>query len=729
MVKKKKTKRRGPKLTAKKLQKGILRLLEENPKAKLNPRYIKDKLCISNNKDSIGHALDQLREKGLLQSVSFSSPVLKKSKELRPTREIRTSKSAKPSTFYEGKVDMTRTGDAYIVVKDLEDDIFVPSKKLKSAMNGDLVEVELIPSRRRRRSEGKVKRVIERSATHFLGTLNVQRKYAVLVPDNAKIPFEIFVPLEDTKGAADKEIVVVKVTKWPARSKESPTGVVTSILGAAGGNEIEMNSILLSNGFNMDFPEEVIAESEALPLEIPASEADKRRDMRSVTTFTIDPDTARDFDDALSIEFLKNGECEVGVHIADVTHYVEAGTELDKEAYLRSTSVYLVDRVAPMLPERLSNELCSLRPHEDKCTFSAVFVFSKGGKIKSRWFGKTLIHSDRRFAYEEAQEVLEAKEGDFAKELEKLNKLAHVLRKEKFKGGAIAFESEEVKFELDEEGYPLGLYVKERKDAHMLIEDFMLLANREVATFIIDKQTNQAEIPFVYRVHDHPNPDKLSDFVNFALNLKFQIKTDTPRQIADSFNRLAEAAKEDPVFKMLQPLAIRTMAKAVYTTENIGHYGLAFDNYSHFTSPIRRYADVLTHRILEKNLEKTYRVKKEQLEDQCLHISSQERKAMICERESIKYKMVEYMEQFIGDEFEGFISGIIDRGFFVELRNTKAEGMVGFETMGEPFEVAESRLKAVGKRSRREIKMGDTVKVRIVDTDISRRQIEMELVE
>ncbi len=624
---------------------------------------------------------------------------------------------------------MTRAGDAYIVCDGLEDDVRVSGKKLNSAMNGDIVEIELLPSRGRRRLEGKVRRVVQRGATHFLGTLKMLRKYAVLVPDNPKIPFEIFVELADTKGAKDNEIAVVKVTKWPKRSEESPVGVVTSILGAAGGNEIEMNSILLSNGFNMDFPEEVVEESEALALEIPASEAKRRRDMRPVTTFTIDPDTAKDFDDALSIEYLDNGDIEIGVHIADVTHYVKEGTELDKEAYLRSTSVYLVDRVAPMLPERLSNELCSLRPHEDKCTFSAVFVFSKKGKIKSRWFGKTLIHSDRRFTYEEAQEGLDSGEGDFAKELRKMNEIAHVLRKQKFKNGAIAFESPEVKFELDDEGYPLGLYVKERKDAHMLIEDFMLLANREVATFIVEKQAKQAEIPFVYRVHDLPNPDKVADFVSFARLLKFDIKTDTPRQIADSYNRLAEAAEKDPALKMLQPIAIRTMAKAIYTSDNIGHYGLGFDNYSHFTSPIRRYSDVLTHRILEKNLEGTYRMKKERLEEMCQHISGQERKAMESERESIKYKMVEYMEQFIGEEFVGHVSGIIERGFFVELKDTKAEGMIPFETLDEPYDVQDGRLKAVAQRSRKEIKMGDVVKVRIVDTELSRRQIEMELIE
>ncbi len=722
MVKKKRPKKKGLKMTAKQLQKGILKLLNENPKAKLTHRYIKDQLNISNNKDSIGHALQILTEEGRLTNKTNNSiKRFEKNKNFSTPRIV--------AKTYEGKVDMTRTGDAYIICDDLEQDVRVSAKKLKSAMNGDRVLIEILPSRGRQRLDGKVKKVLERAVEHFLGKLRVLRKYSVVVPEDTRIPFEIFVERSDTKGAEDGDVVVVKVTKWPTRQKESPVGVITSVLGEPGGNEIEMNSILLSNGFDLGFTDEVLAAAEKLPAEIPASEARRRRDMRSITTFTIDPDTAKDFDDALSVEFRKNGECEVGIHIADVTHYVKEGTALDKEAYDRSTSVYLVDRVAPMLPERLSNELCSLRPHEDKCTFSAVFVFGRTGKIKSRWFGKTLTHSDRRFTYGEAQEVLESGKGDFAKELRKLNKLAHVLRKEKFKNGAIAFESEEVKFKLDEEGTPIGVYVKERQDAHMLIEDFMLLANREVATYISKKEEGQAEIPFVYRIHDTPNPDKVADFVNFARNLGFSIQTDTPQQIAESYNRLAEAAREDEALRMLEPIAIRTMAKAIYTTDNIGHYGLGFDHYSHFTSPIRRYSDVLTHRLLEKNLESTYRTKKERLEEMCQHISTQERRAMEAERESVKYKMVEYIQQFVGQSFEGYVSGIIDRGFFVELIDSKAEGMVGFESFDEAYEVEDGRLQARGRRSGNVIRMGDRVKVRILDTDLSRRQIEMVMAE
>jgi ribonuclease R len=381
-----------------------------------------------------------------------------------------------------------------------------------------------------------------------------------------------------------------------------------------------------------------------------------------------------------------------------------------------------------MLPERLSNGLCSLRPKEDRLTFSAVFEFDKDDKVVNRWFGKTIIHSDRRFSYEEAQERLDTGAGDFANELKLLNKTAHKLRKERFKNGAIDFDTEEVRFRLDEYGVPVEVFVKERKDAHMLIEDFMLLANREVATFIRKKAENEMEIPFVYRIHDYPNTDKVAELARFAKELGFQMHINTPKEIAKSFNRLAQLAEKDGAFKLLQPIAIRTMAKAEYSTDNIGHYGLAFDFYSHFTSPIRRYSDVLAHRILELNLgEKTIRSDKERLQEQCRHISLQERKAMNAERESIKYKQVEFMEKHVGEVFEGYISGMIDRGIFVEIAGNKCEGMVGFETLDEAFDIEEGRLRAKGMRSGRVLRMGDLVKIRIVETNLQKRQIEMEL--
>jgi ribonuclease R len=718
MPKKKESKPKANKFSAKQLQQEVLKVFQSDPKARLHPRQIAQKLAAANNKDSIQHAINQLIAEGKVMDLGDYKYKLNQ-------REAPKNKAK----LYEGHVDMTRTGAAYIVCDGLENDVYVPASLMNTAMHGDRVVLKAWMPRGRRRFEGEVIKVLERATEHFLGTIRLYERYAIVVPEKAAT-MDILVDLAETKNANEGDLVVVRIQDWGGDKQGTIRGKVTSVLGAAGSHDIEMKAILINNGFNLDFPEEVIAESDTLETEITEAEIAKRRDMRGVTTFTIDPFNAKDFDDALSFQYLENGDLEVGVHIADVSHYLKAGTALDKEAYVRSTSVYLVDRVLPMLPEKLSNELCSLRPHENKLTFSAIFTFDKNEKITSRWFGKTIIHSDRRFTYEEAQEILDGKEGEYAEELKVLNDLAKKLKKERFKKGAINFETEEVQFRLDPEGVPIELFVKERKDAHMLIEDFMLLANKEVATFISEKGKEQ-EIPFVYRIHDEPNPDKVFELSRFAHELGFEMKITTPKDISKSYNQLAEAAETNTALRLLQPIAIRTMSKAAYSTENIGHYGLAFEFYSHFTSPIRRYSDVLAHRILELNLppDKFYRVDKEPLEERCKHISMQERKAMDAERESVKYKQVEYMEKHVGDEFVGYISGIIDRGFFVMLKANYCEGMVSFETMNEPFEVAESRLRMKGAYTRRELKMGDEVTVRIVRTDISKRQIEMTLVE
>ncbi|MEO1713468.1 MAG: VacB/RNase II family 3'-5' exoribonuclease, partial [Bacteroidota bacterium] len=512
-----------------------------------------------------------------------------------------------------GKVDMTKTGSAYIVSDQMEDDVFVTAKYLNAALHGDQVKVAVWRRRGRTKPEGEILEIVKRATEHFLGTIHISNKYAFVIPDRLNMPVDIYVDLENTKGARDQDKVIVRVEKWHDDKKRSPEGIITSVLGAVGSSDIEMKGILINNGFNLEFPEEVIAEAEKFPIEIEASEVERRRDMRKVTTFTIDPNDAKDFDDALSIEYLENGHCEIGVHIADVSHYVKPESQLDKEALSRSTSVYLVDRVLPMLPERLSNGLCSLRPHEDKYTFSAVFEFDKDDKVVNRWFGKTLTHSDHRFTYGGAQKVLDGEDGPFSAELKVMNRIAHKLRKKRFRDGAINFETEEVRFRLDEDGVPIEVYLKERKDAHMLIEDFMLLANREVAGYITEKG-KENEIPFVYRIHDEPDPDRVAELVSFAKEMGVEINVGSPLEIAKSFNRLTKQAQEDPALKLLGPVAIRTMAKAVYSSDNIGHYGLGFEHYSHFTSPIRRYSDVLAHRILEKNLEgNTFRTNKAKL--------------------------------------------------------------------------------------------------------------------
>ena len=721
MTKRKKSKIKGNKLNSKQLQIEIYRLFKRQPRKRFNPRQVIKKLKIANNRDAVQYALDKLVESNRLIALEGYKYKIK-----RQHVGGHTEKS-----LHEGYVDMTRTGSAYIVCDDLEDDVHIAAKNTNTAMHGDRVEIRVWTPSGRRRPEGEVVKILERATEHFLGTIRYTNKHAIVAPDSS-MANDIFVRLENTKEAEDGDKVVVKMIDWTSTRYRNPEGVVETVLGVAGTHDIEMKAILINNGFNLTFPKAVIDESEALAIEISEEEITKRRDLRNTITFTIDPDTAKDFDDALSIRYLENGECEIGVHIADVSHYVVPGTALDKEALERSTSVYLVDRVLPMLPEKLSNELCSLRPNEDKLTFSAIFVFDKNDKIVSRWFGKTIIHSDRRFTYDEVQDIMDKKEGDYFHELWYLNRLAYKLRKQRYKQGAINFETEEVKFRLDEHNVPVEVYIKERKDAHMLIEDFMLLANREVSQFVSKKgEAASEEIPFVYRIHDDPNPDKVAELALFAKELGFQMDISSPKAIARSYNRMIKAAETDYSLKLLEPLAIRTMSKAEYSTQNIGHYGLAFDFYSHFTSPIRRYSDVLAHRILEKNLSngEYFRTNKEKLEEKCKHISMQERKAMDAERESVKYKQVEFLEKHVGEVFDGFINGFIDRGIFIELKDNRCEGMVSFSNINESFDLSNGRLRITGTRTGKQYKMGDAVKVRILSTNLEKRQIDMTLVD
>ncbi len=720
MSQKKNSKTKGNKLSPTQLQREILKLFRRQPKKRLNPKQIARKLKVDNNRDSIQHALNMLAEnKQLLDKGHFKYQLNRKTDSAPAQQGRRSDKTA------EGLVDMTRSGDGYIMVDGMEDDIHISAKLMNTALHGDRVRIRYWRPRGRRRQEGEVVEVLERASEHFVGTIWLYPNYAIVVPEG-KVPIDIVVDLAHTADAADGDKVIVEVTQWRSKTYPNPEGKITMVLGQAGSHDIEMKSILINNGFNLTYPPNVLKETEFLPGEIIPGDMEARRDLRGVTTFTIDPDTARDFDDALSVEKLENGHIEVGIHIADVSHYVRPGMALDKEAYRRSTSVYLVDRVLPMLPERLSNELCSLRPHEDKLTFSAVFTFDDQRRLRKRWFGKTIIHSDRRFTYEEAQAVIESGTGDFPEEMTYLNELAKALRRRRFREGSINFESDEVKFRLDENGAPVEIYMKERKEAHMLVEDFMLLANREVAAFMHKKGGQKEKIPFVYRVHDEPNSEKVQELARFAGELGFSMKVDTPRDIARSYNRLVEAARKDRGLKLLEPIAIRTMAKAIYTTDNIGHYGLGFDNYTHFTSPIRRYSDVLVHRILEQNLgRQVHKEDETKLEEMCKHISMQERKAMDAERESVKYKQVEFIENHIGEVFVGRISGIIERGLFVALEDNLCEGLVDFSSMDEAFDLMEGGLRVRGRRSGHILKMGQRVKVRILRTDLARRQIDM----
>ncbi len=631
---------------------------------------------------------------------------------------------------YVGTVDMTRSGSAYIVADDLEHDVYVPAKRLGTAMDGDRVRIQITSRRRPNTPEGKVVGIEKRKRDRYIGTVHQFGRRTVVIPTDNRINMDILIPDGTPDQSKDGNKVVVKIVKWPRKRGKNALGEITTVLGQAGTSDIEMKAILINQGFNLEFPDEVKREAEQLEDETKKeAEGGHRRDFREVTTFTIDPETAKDFDDALSYQRLENGDIEVGIHIADVTHYVEEGSALDEEAYERATSVYLVDRTLPMLPERLSNELCSLRPGEDSCTFSAVFTFDpESHKVKERWFGKTLIHSTRRFTYDEAQEIMDSGSGSFASELDMLNRIAKSLRKRKFEDGAIAFETDEIQFELNEDGVPMDIFLKERRDAHLLVEDFMLLANREVARYIAQHHDKQS-IPFVYRVHDLPDIERLADFALFARELGVEFDLSTPRKIAESFNELTEQSMQKDKLKILQPMAIRTMAKAEYSIENIGHYGLGFDYYTHFTSPIRRYADVLVHRILQKNLHGYSRENPSKLAAKCRHISEMERQAMGAERESVKYKQIEYMESKVGEEFTGIISGMIDRGLFVELKDTWCEGMVEFSSLSDHYDINESRFKAIGRHRGGKLRMGDEIRVKVVDTDIDKRQMTLKMID
>jgi ribonuclease R len=711
---------KGQKLPPKELKRHIMLLFKRHPKHRFNPKQIIKKLKIDNYSPAVQDVLKGLVKDNQLIDMQDNKYGLNKY-----TTDNNNVKS------YEGIVDKTRSGAAYVCSEELTDDVFITPKNMNSAQDGDKVRVVITRiAKSGRKPEGVITEVLERSSDSFIGSISISSKFAFVIPDGEGSSTDIFVPLRDIKGAKDGDKVVVKVVDWLEGENKSPVGKVSTVLSGKNASDLAMKTILVNNGFDLVFPDDVVAESEELDTTMSEDEIAKRRDMRTVTTFTIDPDTAKDFDDALSIQWLENGHCEIGVHIADVAHYVRPGTALDKEAFFRSTSVYLVDRVSPMLPEKLSNGLCSLRPNEDKFTFSAVFEFDKNDKIVKRWFGRTVTHSNRRFTYEEAQEMIETDEGDFANEIKVMNRLAKKLRVEKFKNGAISFESAEVKFKLDEDANPISVYTKERKDSHMLVEDFMLLANKEVARFMFEKgKEDKNEIPFVYRAHDSPDPGKLADFALFASSFGYTMDMSSPKGITNSFNNLAKDARERNELKVLEPLAIRTMSKAEYTSNNIGHYGLGFEYYTHFTSPIRRYSDVLVHRILAKNLTKITRWKKDELEEQCKHISKQERKAMSSERESVKYKQVQFIKNQIGETFDGIVSGMIDRGLFIEIIENKCEGMIPFSTMSGRYTIQEGRMSAKAVGSDELIKMGDVIKVLVVSADLEKRQIELKMVE
>jgi ribonuclease R len=624
---------------------------------------------------------------------------------------------------------MTSDGSAYIVSEDVfEEDIFIAPRKLRNALHGDIVKVYVYAKSKGKKKDGEVVEIITRAKMDFTGIVKLSERFAFFVPDDRKMLHDIFIPLDGLKGAKDNEKAIARITDWPEDAK-NPIGEITHVLGAQGENNAEMNAILADYGFPLEFPSQVEKEAEAISDVITEEEIAKRRDFRDTLTFTIDPADAKDFDDAISFRQLDNGNVEIGVHIADVSHYVKPNSALDKEAFERGTSVYLVDRVIPMLPERLSNGLCSLRPNEDKLCFSAVFELDNEANIMSEWFGKTIIHSDTRFSYEDAQEVLENKTGKHSDELLKLNELAYKLRERKFKHGAISFESTEVKFRLDESGKPLGVYIKERKDAHKLIEDYMLLANKKVAEFIAKKGKGKQKLTFVYRSHDSPKEDALLSFSQFALKFGYKIDISSGRETARSLNFLMADVEGKKEQNVLTQLAIRSMAKAVYTTKKHSHYGLAFDFYTHFTSPIRRYPDVMVHRLLELYLAGGKSVNEEEYEKMSLHSSQMEKKAADAERASVKYKQAEYLEGNIGEEFKGIISGLTEWGMYVEIIENKCEGMVRLRDLNDDFYVLdEKNYCIIGQRRKKKFQLGDEVTISVKKVDLSKRQIDFSLV-
>lgn len=708
------------------LSKKILDLFKKQSEKSFDYKYVLEKLKIEDTKtrNKVIRLLGQLTAKGQLKHV-----------------EDKKFQFDGLEDFHTGIIDMTSRGDAYVIVEDMENDIYISNKNLNHALDGDEVKIYVFKKREHAKSEGEVVSILTRNKTDFVGVLHKQEKFGFVVVSSSKMYTDIFVPNDKMHDAKDGLLVKVRILQWKDKD-DSPKGEITEVLGVPGEHETEMHAILAGYGLPEQFPPEVEEFANGIDTKIHPSEIKKRRDLRDTLTFTIDPADAKDFDDALSFKKMDNGNFEIGIHIADVAHYLQPGTILDDEAYNRATSIYLVDRVVPMLPEILSNGACSLRPHEEKYTFSALFELNPKGEVKSEWFGRTVTYSDARFAYEEAQYLIDSEDKHIPAEVSltkkaydvqpeileavtTLNTLAKTMRKKRMQEGAISFDKVEVKFHLDEDNNPQGVYVKTSQDANKLIEEFMLLANRKVSEFIGKRKPPKT---FVYRCHDEPKDDRLEALNTVISKFGYNINIHNKKNIASALNSLLEDVQGKKEQNLVDTLTIRTMSKAYYSTQNIGHYGLAFDFYSHFTSPIRRYPDVMAHRLLQRYLDNEQSASETEYEDKCKHSSEMEKLATNAERDSIKYMQVKYIQDHAETEFKGVISGVTDFGLFIEIIENKCEGMTRLKDISDDhYDFNEEHYAIIGRRTKKMYQLGDEVYVRVKKADLVKRTIDFEL--